>query len=167
MPEAFEQALPSADLLRDLWAQVPAAVAVLSSLRDGEPYGTTATAVMPLSLDPPLILLALLRDSRVLAALREAGVVGVSYLAAEQTDVARALARKEKDVAAVDWADLGGVPYVRHSRAVLTADVAEVRTYGDHDVVVGAVSHAKLLDAAAHPVLYARRGYALLQDAAG
>ncbi|MBS1843624.1 MAG: flavin reductase [Actinobacteria bacterium] len=154
---------PAASELRELWSHVPASVAVLSTLCDGAPYGTTATAVLPLSLDPPLVLAALLRDSRLLAMLRESAVLGISYLAAEQTDVARALAQKVKDMDAIEWAELDGIPYVRHSRLVVVAEVSELRTYGDHDLVVGAIRGAELLDGASHPVLYSRRGYGLLQ----
>jgi flavin reductase (DIM6/NTAB) family NADH-FMN oxidoreductase RutF len=157
---------PLAGHLREIWSHVPASVAVLSTETDAGPYGTTATAVLPLSLEPPLILLSLLRDSRLLAVLGDSSVVGVSYLSSGQIEVAKQLAQKEKDMDAIEWGSLEGIPYVRHSRLAIVADVEEIKTYGDHDLVVAGVRGAELLDHASDPVLYARRGYALLQGEA-
>src|SRR5438874_8342517 len=80
--------VPDPDEFRRAMGLVPTAVTVITAPGADGPSGATANAVVSLSLEPPLMLAALDRRSRTLAALRRAGVFGVSVLAAGQDDLA-------------------------------------------------------------------------------
>src|SRR5262249_12287667 len=78
---------PHPDEFRRAMGLVPTAVTVITAPGTDGPSGATANAVVSLSLEPPLMLAALDRGSRTLAALRAAGAFGVSVLAAGQAEL--------------------------------------------------------------------------------
>jgi flavin reductase (DIM6/NTAB) family NADH-FMN oxidoreductase RutF len=59
-----------------------------------QPVGTTASAVTSLSLNPPLLLVCLDRDSRTLAAVRAHGGFAVNVLEARQRHLSANFARR-------------------------------------------------------------------------
>ena len=74
---------------------LPTGVTVVTTLADGSPSGATAGAVSSLSLEPPLMLAALDRGSRTLAAVEESRRFGVNVLGAASEPVAHRFSTKE------------------------------------------------------------------------
>ncbi len=73
---------------RDLMAGVCAPVTVVTTTIDGTPHGATVSSFSSLSLDPPLISVALNRNSALLAGIRSAGRFGVNLLGLAQDELA-------------------------------------------------------------------------------
>ncbi|HEV3290279.1 MAG TPA: flavin reductase family protein, partial [Streptosporangiaceae bacterium] len=70
-------------------------VTVVTSMGDdGEPVGTTASAVTSVSLDPPLMLVCFDRASLTLRAIRSHGAFVVNVLAASQKQLSANFARR-------------------------------------------------------------------------
>ncbi|MFG1950473.1 flavin reductase [Micromonospora sp. NPDC048830] len=68
-------------------------VPVVTAMSCGLPHGTTVSAFAPLSMDPPMILVSLSRNSDLLAVVRTTRCFGVNMLASEQS-VASASSRE-------------------------------------------------------------------------
>ena len=79
--------------LRALMRNVPAAVAVVTVDVEGERLGLTVASVQSLSLEPPLIGVAIRRQAALHELLRGAESFGVSFLAADQERLAQHFAR--------------------------------------------------------------------------
>lgn len=130
------------DGFRDAMAGLASGVCVVTTTAGGVPAGLTTTAVMSLSLDPPLIAVGVARSSRTLAPLRDARRFAVHVLPHDREEVATIFASKAPDKFAglAVRPGLGGVP-------VLTEDarhVVECETWaevdaGDHVLLVGRV----------------------------
>src|SRR6201996_9736066 len=86
-PAATDEIARTGRLMRDVMGHFATGVSVITArAEDGEPVGTTANAISSVSLDPPLLLACLARDSETLAAIRAEGRFGVNILAAEQRE---------------------------------------------------------------------------------
>ena len=139
---------------------VPTAVTVITAHGESGPSGATANAVVSLSLDPPLMLAALDRASRTLAALRAAGAFGVSVLAAGQADLARRFATKDPHPVkweGVGWRDLGGVPAIEDATVALACELRDMLDGGDHTIVTGEVGAIEATGA--EPLVFSRGTY--------
>lgn len=148
-PEAFRETLGS----------FPTGLTVVTTTNaEGKPHGTTVSAFSSLSLDPPLVLVALGRSSDLLRELQSTGRFGVNVLAAGQEDVGMSCGRKGPDkLAGVRWYDDDGLPHVAGSAAWLACDVQELLPGGDHLIVVGFVTACDVGDS--EPLIFHRRGF--------
>src|SRR5687768_1539551 len=99
--------------LRRLMSRWATGVAVVTSRDDTGPRGATTNALTSLSLDPPLVLVALDRGSNTLRAVRSSGRFCVNVLASDQEDMARRFATKasgEEKLAGVQHDLVAGMP---------------------------------------------------------
>ena len=83
-----------ADELRRTMARWATGVAVVTSRGEDGPRGATTNAFTSLSLEPPLVLVALDQGSNTLGAIRSSGRLAVNVLAAGQEELARRFATK-------------------------------------------------------------------------
>jgi flavin reductase (DIM6/NTAB) family NADH-FMN oxidoreductase RutF len=147
------------DAFRETLSSVPTGLTVVTTMNgDGRPHGTTVSAFSSLSLDPPLVLVALDRASELLAQLRGTGRFGVNVLAEHQQDVGLACGRKGEDkMAGLDWCDEDGLPRIADTVAWLACDVEQLLPGGDHEIVVGLVTDCDTSDAGA--LIFHRRSF--------
>lgn len=147
--------------LREAMSRFATGVTVVTTRgADGEPLGTTASAVASLSLEPPLVLVCLAHTSRTLSALRAHEAFAVNVLSAEQGDLAVAFARSGPCEA---WGDepppvaATGVPLLGGALAALDCVLDDVLPGGDHAIVVGRVLATELHSEPPDPLLTFRR----------
>ena len=100
------------DDLRDVMRLIPAPVAVVTVDLEGERVGLTVASLVSLSLDPPLVGVAVRRTAALHELLRRAGEFGVSVLAAGQEHLAQHFARGVPPIAL--WK---GIPLRARGRA--------------------------------------------------
>jgi flavin reductase (DIM6/NTAB) family NADH-FMN oxidoreductase RutF len=147
----------SDSLHRKVMGQWATGVAVVtSSCDDGYVSGCTANAVSSVSLRPPLVLVCLGERSRTLAAVRRSRRFALSFLAANQEEVAGVFAsdRPEADKFAVAETFVAeGVPVLTGCVAYASCRVASMTVAGDHEVVIGEVRAAEVLDSG-EPLLF-------------
>src|ERR1700723_4585114 len=95
MTSVEESTEVSASEFRQAMGHFATGVTVVTSIGDdGEPVGTTASAVTSLSLDPPLVLVCFDRTSMTLRAIRGHGAFVVNVLAAPQERLSANFARR-------------------------------------------------------------------------
>jgi flavin reductase (DIM6/NTAB) family NADH-FMN oxidoreductase RutF len=139
-------------------ASICTPVAVVTSLRDGHVHGTTVSAFASLSLDPPMVLVALGRDSQLLREIRTTGRFGVNVLSSGQQSLAASFARKVSDkFAGVAWSQVAGVPMLDGVAGFLACSTDRLVDGGDHVVLHAMVRVARALPLA--PLTYHLREF--------
>jgi flavin reductase (DIM6/NTAB) family NADH-FMN oxidoreductase RutF len=158
----------SATEFRQAMGHFATGVTVVTSVDDdGEPVGTTASAVTSLSLDPPLVLVCFDRESLTLRAIRGHGAFVVNVLAAPQQHLSANFARR--GLTAV-WDGIRhrpgptGSPRLHGVLAALECTVENRVPGGDHEIVVGRVQDVEISDDGAAPLLYWRGSYLSLGE---
>jgi flavin reductase (DIM6/NTAB) family NADH-FMN oxidoreductase RutF len=152
---------------RDAMANVASTVTVITALGEGQPRGATVSAFMSLSLDPPMVLVALARTSSVLAAIHASGAFGVNVLGSDQAHLAARFAYLAGDekFTGLDWTLAGGLPRLPGVPGWLACEVAEIVEGGDHLIVLGTVRDADTASRA--PLTYHRRTFGTHTPATG
>jgi flavin reductase (DIM6/NTAB) family NADH-FMN oxidoreductase RutF len=153
----------SASEFRQAMGHFATGVTVVTSVGDdGEPVGTTASAVTSLSLDPPLMLVCFDRESLTLRAIRSHGAFVVNVLAAPQLHLSANFARRGLAAA---WDGVRhrpgptGSPRLHGVLAALECTVENRLPGGDHEIVVGRVHHVEISNDGAAPLVYWRGSY--------
>jgi 3-hydroxy-9,10-secoandrosta-1,3,5(10)-triene-9,17-dione monooxygenase reductase component len=119
----------------------------------------TCTSFASVSLEPPLVLVCLERDSHTLEAVSASGAFAVSVLSAEQEVVARSFSRpgrKPFDDFPMRAAP-NGSPILDGALAWLACSVERNLEAGDHNIVVGLVEDCAFQSG--DPLLYFDRDY--------
>jgi 3-hydroxy-9,10-secoandrosta-1,3,5(10)-triene-9,17-dione monooxygenase reductase component len=132
----------------------------------GKPFGTTANAISSVSLDPPLVLACLRRESETLAALRQTGKFAINLLGAGQRDLSDRFARKTRPDT---WDGIAhrlpdGVPVLDEALATVECVTHELADGGDHVIVIGRVVAVSHPDEHEDPLLFHRGRYARLAE---
>jgi 3-hydroxy-9,10-secoandrosta-1,3,5(10)-triene-9,17-dione monooxygenase reductase component len=108
---------------------------------NGENIGLTANAFSSLSLDPPLILVCIDKNSYSVPAFQTGRPFVVNILSEEQESDCWTFAKKGTDKFANAQYELSedGVPMLKENLSTLVCDVHEVLEGGDHWIVTGLV----------------------------
>ncbi len=145
---------------RDAMARVPAGLVVVSTRLGDEFRGLTASSLVSISLDPPLVLVGLERESATRAAVLETKAFNVSVLTRAQEFIADRFAGRAP---AVDWLTLrhhlgkNGIPLLDGCAAWLECRLTQSHTAGDHDIVIGQVESAEI--GSGDPLILWDRGF--------
>ncbi len=143
---------------REAMGHVAAPVSVVTTYADETPFGATVSAFASLSMEPPMLVVSLARESRLLARLEVGSAVGINVLADDQGPLARQFATPVEDrFAGVGWSLVDGAPSLAGTHAWVRLSVAQLVPGGDHVLVLGDVLDATSGDRA--PLIYHRRTY--------
>ena len=151
------------DELRALFREVPSPVGVVTVAVGDDAAGLTVDSLVSLSVDPPLVGIALGRHAALHELLREAGTFAISILAAGQEHLAQHFARGVPPIA--HWTGIEavpgelGAPLLEGALGWLECKLAFEREVGDHTLFVGeviSVRHGPGREALVH----LRRSYA-------
>ena len=114
-------------------SQVAAAVAIVTTGTQASAHGTTVSAFMSLSLEPPMVLVSLDQKSSLLARLEIGSPIGINVLSTEQNELARRFADKLEDrFAGVDWRIADGAPKLAGDHTWIAGNVSRIIEAGDH-----------------------------------
>jgi flavin reductase (DIM6/NTAB) family NADH-FMN oxidoreductase RutF len=123
--------------------RVPAGVAVVAVDLEGERLGLTVGSLVSLSVEPPLVGVAIARQAALHELLRAAGSFGASLLAAGQEGLADHFSRGVPPIALWSGIDVRagelGVPLLGGALGWLECRVAAEHPAGDHTFFVGEV----------------------------
>jgi flavin reductase (DIM6/NTAB) family NADH-FMN oxidoreductase RutF len=134
------------DELRNVMRLIPAPVAVVTVDLEGERLGLTVASLVSLSLEPPLVGVAIRREAALHELLRRAGEFGVTVLAAGQESLAQHFARGVPPIAlwqGIPVRDVDGPPLLEGALAWLRCGVTAEHATGDHTLFVGLVVEAE------------------------
>jgi flavin reductase (DIM6/NTAB) family NADH-FMN oxidoreductase RutF len=141
---------------RDLIGRFASGVTVVTAEHEGRYYGTTASAVTSLSLDPPMVLVALNKESATGQAISSCGHFAVNILGEGHEDLARRFAVKGDrkfeglEIAAGEC----GAPLLEEALATLECRVTEEVAAATHTVFLAEVDRGSARDGA--PLAYFR-----------
>ncbi|WP_405010112.1 flavin reductase family protein [Kitasatospora sp. NBC_01539] len=152
------------ELFRAVFGAHPAGVCLVTAAGpEGRPSGLTTSAVIPASMEPPLLIVGVGTGSRTLPAIRHSGGFAVNFLAEHTEWLSQRFADKSEDkFTDLDWQaseHAGGAPLLpaHHLSAVAECVVHQEVPAGDHIVFLGRIESATLHGRA--PMLYHNRAY--------
>jgi len=156
----------TSDEFRNVIGHFASGVTVITAVHDERPYGTTASAVTSLSLEPPMMLVCLDRESQTGGVIVEEGRFAVNILGEDQADLAVRFATKAPDKFDGVATTRGeyGEPLLADALATLECRVVEQTTGGTHVVFFGEVERGSARAGA--PLAYYRGQFGRLQLAA-
>jgi flavin reductase (DIM6/NTAB) family NADH-FMN oxidoreductase RutF len=137
-------------------------VTVAAAAHGGMQHAITATAFASLSLDPPLVLLALDRAGQLIGLVRQSGCVGLSVLSDEQEAIGRSASIPGRALQPLveespTTTAITGAPLLLGALAWFDCEVESISEHGDHAIIVGRVVAAALTEG--EPLLYFARRY--------
>ena len=156
------------DVLRLVMRRWATGVALVAAAEDNAFHGMTVNSFTALSLQPPLVLVALERGSRTHDMVVRCQAYAVTILAEDQEDLAERFAgQRPEDRSRFEGLSVRtgptGSPYLQDGIAYLDCRVLGVHPAGTHTVFMGEAVAAALLRAA-RPLLYYNRGYRTLSE---
>ena len=143
---SYDRLVVGGDELRAVMGRFPAGVAVVTVEVGGQRAGLTVASLVSLSLEPPLVGVAVRRDAALHELLREAGTFAVSMLAAGQETLAQHFARGVPPIALWERIPLrgrAGPPQLEGAVGWLRCRVVAEHNTGDHTFFVGEAEAAE------------------------
>lgn len=129
------------DALREVLAGWPAGVTLVAVRAEGRVHALTVSAFMPISLEPPTVLVSLGPNAAAAPYLDPGVQFAISLLAGDQ----KGLASRFADTFPVGPSPFPpeGAPVVTDALASLVCEVEDVLTRGDHALVFGGVREVR------------------------
>jgi 3-hydroxy-9,10-secoandrosta-1,3,5(10)-triene-9,17-dione monooxygenase reductase component len=161
---ATEPAL-SSETFRRVMGHFVTGVTVVTAFDGDQPFGITVNALSSVSLDPPLVMVALDRRRFLTPIVRAAGRYAVNILSEDQQALSDCFAGasvepgRDRFCGAAWHPGPAGLPLLDGAIATLECTVVETFSAGDHDLFIGRVD---ALENELHhpmPLLYYRRRY--------
>jgi flavin reductase (DIM6/NTAB) family NADH-FMN oxidoreductase RutF len=165
-PTPLEQGHPADDprAFRRSLGQFATGVTVMTTAHDGQLLGMSVNSFAALSLDPPLVLWSIRKESQSLPLFQQAGHYAVNVLAESQVDLSNLFAKHSEDrFAKVDWSTGRlGAPLLHGAICTLECRLEQLVDGGDHFILIGRVEHYAVH--AGKPLLFAQGRYGLSTD---
>ena len=114
-------------------------VTVVSHRRDGVAAGMTANAFLSVSMDPPLVLVSVRRQSAFNDCMTVGDRYGVNFLAEHQQDLSAHFGGRRNERLVPRFTDDDGVPLLEGSLAHIVARIVDIHPAGDHLLYVAHV----------------------------
>lgn len=133
-----------ADRLKAAMRRMPGPVALVTTAApDGSGYaGLAASAVIPVSMDPPSMLVAVNRAASAHRTIEQAGRFCINLLSTGQTELVRIFsspARRAERFVDGGWLDRDGLPYLPSACVSIFCTVERTQIFGTHELFIGAV----------------------------
>ncbi|HEV2027574.1 MAG TPA: flavin reductase family protein [Candidatus Dormibacteraeota bacterium] len=149
---------------REVMASFPSGVVVLTAFgHDSLPRGLTVSAFCAASLQPPLALACIDKNSNTLPAVQHTGGFTANILAAGREQLARRMATKATDkFDAMSWrrpeSPIGGPILHDDIAAYAVCTLRDTIEAGDHWILIGLVTEGEHREGVG-PMIFSRRGY--------
>ena len=149
-----------ADAFKGVFRHHPAGVVVITTAVDGQPVGFTATSLISVSADPPLLAFSVDAASSAYRLMGTAPTLVVNFLSAEQVELSARFATSGIDrFATTDWWALPtGEPVLTGSVAWIRGEIVQ-RTPVGRSVLVSVLALESEVAEAGAPLVYHDRRY--------
>jgi len=160
------------DVFRRVMGHFVTGVTVVTALDGDRPSGITVNALSSVSLQPPLVMVALDRRRFLTPIVRAAGRYAVNVLAEDQQSLSDCFAGapvapgRDEFCGAVWHPGSTGLPLLDGAIATLECTVVQTFSAGDHDLFIGRVDTLASHPGHPMPLLYYRRRYLRIEGAA-
>lgn len=156
---------PGPDLFRKVMGHFATGVSVITTIAVGRPSGITVNALSSVSLDPPLVMIALDRSRFITPIVHAARRYAVNVLGEDQQALSDCFAGApvtpgRDDFCGAAWTPgTLGLPLLDGAIATLECEVVQTFSVGDHDLFIGRVDAVANPEHHPMPLLYYRRRY--------
>lgn len=166
--------LPDQETFRRVMGHFVTGVSVVTTYRADrptDPYGITVNALTSVSLEPPLVMIAIGHGRRIEPHLRATNRFAVNILSVHQQRLADCFAGAElqpdrEAFCGAAWRrGPTGLPLLDGAIAYLECSTVQVVSVGDHDLHIGRVDDLATRPDHAPPLLYYRRRYVRIEQA--
>ncbi len=159
------------DTFRKVMGHFVTGVTVVTALDGDRPFGITVNALSSVSLDPPLVMVALDRRRFLTPIVRAAGRYAVCILSEDQQALSDCFAGADVEPGRDEFCGAAwhpgptGLPLLDGAIATLECTVVETFSAGDHDLFIGRVDALANEEHHPMPLLYYRRRYLHIERA--
>ena len=157
---------------RDVMGHFATGISVVTAFEGERPQGITVNAFSSVSLEPPLVMVALDRRRFITPMVRAAGRYAVNVLGADQQALSDCFAHapvspgREAFCGAAWRPGPTGLPLIDGAIATLECTIVETFSAGDHDLFIGRVDSLQQHRRGVAPLLYYRRRYLRIEQGA-
>jgi flavin reductase (DIM6/NTAB) family NADH-FMN oxidoreductase RutF len=159
------------DTFRLVMGHFATGVTVVTVFDGDQPDGITVNALSSVSLEPPLVMVALDRRRHIVPAVRLSGRYAVNVLAEDQQRLSDCFAGAKLEpgmeaFCGATWT-LGetGLPLIDGAIATLECTIVQTVSVGDHDLFIGRVDALASAAEESQPLIYYRRRYLRVERA--
>ncbi|WP_246236931.1 flavin reductase family protein [Pontixanthobacter rizhaonensis] len=140
-----------ADLLRSAMRRLPGPVSIVSThdLEAGEAAGMVASAVVPVSMQPASMLVAVNQQARCHAAIEGQGRFCINLLGTDQTGLVRPFSdpsQREQRFTMAQWDYADTIPFLPSAMANIFCRVENTLVHGTHELFIGDVYDVRVKD---------------------
>lgn len=128
-------------------------VTVVSYLRDDAPAGMTANAFLSVSMEPPLVLVSVRRNSPFTGHVALGSRYGVNFLAEHQQALSAHFGGRRDEALSPAFRDAAGTPLLDGSLAYVVARTVDIHSAGDHVLYIGEIEELRC-GAEAPPLIF-------------
>jgi flavin reductase (DIM6/NTAB) family NADH-FMN oxidoreductase RutF len=161
---------------REVLTRFATGVTVVTTVEEGpdgpQPWGTTVNSFTGISLEPPLVMVAIGKERSIHPIIERIRRFGVNILGEDSQALSDCFAGAPSSLPReafcnADYA-LGeaGLPVLESAIAYLSCEVTQVIEAGDHTIYLGLVIETGCRDEVGWPLLYFRRRYLSIERAA-
>ena len=168
MARDVQSAADIASGLRAAMRRMPGAVALITTVDplDDRPAGLAASAVIPVSMEPPSMLIAINRGASAHAAIERAGRYCVNLLDTSQTALVGLFSNgsmRDQRFASEAWDYRDSLPYLPEASANIFCEIVTTLVHGTHELFIGDVFDVRTSIAdSADPLGWIEGGFARL-----
>lgn len=154
--------------LRKVMRRWTSGVTVVSTHYQGKDHGMTVSSFTSVSLDPPLVTISLMKDSRTLEMIKRSDSFAITILSSDQVKISKVFAGEVADsenrFEGIDTLKLvTGSPMVKGGLAFFDCKVSEVYDFASNSLIIGEVIAAEIGEES-RPLLYFDQRYHQLQE---
>jgi flavin reductase (DIM6/NTAB) family NADH-FMN oxidoreductase RutF len=159
----------SGDEFRRALGAFATGVTVITTHGEADSFGMTANAFSSVSLDPPLVLVCVIKGTRGAETIEQNGVFAVNILGADQEPLSRYFASRDRPAGRASFRDVPhstaatGAPALHGASCILDCRVVDSHEAGDHVIFIGEVM-ALLIDPEVSPLLFHHGRYRTLLE---
>lgn len=145
---------PDLEMMKQVNRRFITGVTVVTTMDDDIPRGLAVSAYASISLDPPTVMVCVMRTSTTHDCLYRADHLAINILSTDQLDVVSRFAQKASDkFAGLDWTPGPfGSPMIERSSARMEVELRERLQASTHTVFIGRVVHADVTER--HAMVY-------------
>jgi len=161
---------------REVLTRFATGVTVVTTVEDGQdgpqPWGTTVNSFTGISLEPPLVMVAIGKERSIHPIIERTRHFGVNILGEDSQALSDCFAGAPSNLPREAFCNanyaLGesGLPVLESAIAYLSCEVTQVIEAGDHTMYLGLVVETGCRDEVGWPLLYFRRRYLSIERAA-
>lgn len=149
---------------KKVMSQYATGVTIVTTFCDGKNYGFTVNSFTSVSIDPPLVLFCVKKESETCAALLKSRCFAINILSSDQEDLSNLFSNPS--IKPVDrFVDLdikaanSGCPLLPDTLGWIDCSIWKEVEAGDHFIFIGQVNHLNAESVGKGPLLYFRGRY--------